>query len=173
MRLRRLVLAACAVAATSLVTPAHADPVEEDFGPAIVDFRYNDGEVGVIQLAYGPAGGSRVDGPPQGRPMTADCNFAIEPTVNSSIITVDVVAHATAGVDAPVFPAATGVTCTITLGNGVTRSVAAAGPLAAGSAAGRFTFTNFQAPITLCSTPNVLWSDNVFQRAATPVCKTS
>ena len=173
MRFRRLVLAACAVAATSLVTPAHADPVEEDFGPAVVDFRYNDGEVGVISLAYGGPGGSRLDGPPQSRPMSADCNFAIEPNVNSSAITVDIVATATAGADAPVYPAATGVTCTVTLGNGQTRSVAAAGPTAMAVARDRFTFTSFQSPITLCSTPNVLWSDNVFQRASVPVCKTS
>jgi hypothetical protein len=177
MRFRTLLSAAVVTAAVATMAPAHAEETIY-FGTPLVDQRYNDGESGFIALAFGPGDlGSKLRTSSSNRPMGADCDFVIEPSVNSSAITIDVVGHATAGVvaDGAIIPASTGVECTVRLGNGtlLTPPVEAADPGAVAVGAQHYVVaTGFASPITLCATPSVHWSDNKFQTSPSPYCKT-
>lgn len=165
------ILAAGAIGMTTL--PAHA---ADDFGAPIVDQRFNNGEVGYIHLTWGGADLGARTRTTSNRPMDADCRFVVEAGLTSAI-TVDVVAVGEAGIVPDgantITPAGTKVECKITLGNGVNQTIVAAGAGPAGTARGRFTFTNYQSPITLCSRPSVLWSDGLYQERATWECVTS
>lgn len=178
MRFRSM-LSAFAVAATVVTSlPAHAaDETEIQFGTPIVDFRYNDGEVGTVALAFGPSA-TRRSGSTE-RPTQSDCTFATEASVGTSAVTLDIVAYAYASpfVDSAgnaAAPVSVGVKCTVTDGAGHSFTVNAALPGAAGTATGRHTFVQYSTPVTVCSIPTVHWSDNVVQTKAAPgFCKTS
>jgi hypothetical protein len=146
-------------------TAAHAD----DLGEPDFEQSFNNGDVGFIALAYGVGAGGTFSTP--GRSLNAECNFVLLPAANSSTVSVLVEAHATANSNNPeVSPAATGVTCDVITPN-ESHSVQAARPGAVGVASQIVTIR--LAPITLCSTPSVLWSDNLYQIAAAARCRAS
>lgn len=159
--IRLAAMAVVAIAALGSPVAAHA----EDFGQPDIQQAYNDGEQGVITLAYG------LSGTHAGRHMSSDCNFVLLPAVNTSTVQVLIEAHAEADASDPtITPAAVGVKCDVVTVDG-TQTVLAARPGAVGVASNVVTIR--LAPITLCSTPSVLWSDDLYQQAAAPVCKSS
>lgn len=182
MRFRTVLCAAAAVATVMTVAPAHAED-SIGYGTALVDKRYNDGDLGFVNLTFAPDIANRSNR--TDRPVKSECHFyltAERPDSTHVTVNVETDVNAYPFIDTNdekivVRPVSVGVKCVVTMGgtNGTDTligTVESAGESAAHADANQFHDVAIQSPIRVCSYPTVHWSDNKVQVSTTGFCIT-